>query len=77
MGAKETGRVSKNEAQAWLALHNIILNQEVLRIYEITDQRKNTLLRLLKYLNDVLIDQIPPLANLKLFLDRLTIFNTQ
>ena len=58
------GKVPKIEAQCWISVYNILLTQETAKKYEITESRKNSLMKLKKYLNELLIDQIPPLAQL-------------
>lgn len=52
----EQNRVCKIEAQIWITLYNMFLSQDTNRKYEITTFRKANLLRLRKYMNEVLID---------------------
>ena len=52
----ETQRLTKIEAQIWLTIYNIFLSSSAGRTYEITSFRKDTLLRLRKFMNEVLID---------------------
>lgn len=52
----ETNRVTKIEAQVWLTIYNMFLSQDTNRKYEITSFRKANLLRLRKYLTEVLLD---------------------
>jgi hypothetical protein len=53
---KDHNRVTKVEGQIWLTIYNMFLSQDSNRKYEITSFRKTNLLRLRKYLNEVLLD---------------------
>lgn len=64
MPPAETNRVTKVEAQIWLAIYNMFLSQDSNRKYEVTSFRKQNLLRLRKYLNEQLLDQLPMLAGM-------------
>jgi len=52
----ELNRVSKIEAQIWITIYNMFLSQDTNRKYEITTYRKANLLRLRKYMNEMLLD---------------------
>ena len=52
------------------------MGQETSKKYEINDFRKRNLLRLKKYMNEVLFDQIPPLHDLFRALEELNLSNT-
>lgn len=69
-------KIPKIEGQAWLCIYNLIFGKAVADCYEITESRKNWLLRLKKYLNDILIDQIPVLGQLRVTLDHMSLANT-
>jgi len=69
-------KIPKIEGQVWLCIYNLIFGKAVADCYEITDSRKNWLLRLKKYLNDILIDQIPVLGQLRATLDHMSLANT-
>jgi hypothetical protein len=56
-----SAKLPKLEAQVWISLYNLLMNTENNKKYEITDFRKNNLLRLRKYMNESLYDHIPPL----------------
>lgn len=58
----ERGRVPKIEAQVWLTIYNLFMTAETSRKYELTSFRKNNLLRLRKFMNEVLLDQLPMLT---------------
>ena len=69
-------KLSKVEGQVWIAIYNLLMTKESAEKYEITEYRKNQILRLRKYLNEVLLDQIPVLTELKRNLEHLSILNT-
>lgn len=48
--------MTKIEAQLWLTIYNLFMTGESSRKYEITTFRKNNLLRLRKFMNEVLLD---------------------
>lgn len=56
--------MTKTEAQLWLAIYNMFMSQEANRKYEITTFRKSNLLRLRKYINESLLDQLPMLGGM-------------
>ena len=68
---KEQGRLTKCEAQIWLSVYNMFMSREANKKYEITTFRKANLLRLRKYLNDSILDQLPMLVDLKRALEEL------
>jgi predicted Zn-ribbon and HTH transcriptional regulator len=72
-----TSKLPKLEAQVWIMIHNLFMNQENSKKYEITDNRKTQLLRLRKYMNDALFDQIQPLQQLYRALEEMNIMDNQ
>ena len=58
----DKGKVTKVEAQIWLTIYNMFMTADSSRKYEITTFRKQNLLRLRKYMNEVLLDQLPMLT---------------
>ena len=52
----DKGKVTKIEAQIWLTIYNMFMTADSARKYEITTYRKQNLLRLRKFLNEVLLD---------------------
>ena len=52
----ERGRLTKVEAQLWLTIYNMLMTNESARKYELTTFRKQNLLRLRKYMNEILLD---------------------
>ena len=57
-------KIPKIEAQIWISMFNILMNTDNNKKYEITEFRKSNLIRLRKYMNESLYDQIPPLQHL-------------
>lgn len=66
-------KMPKVEAQIWLTIYNMFLSQDTNRKYEVTTFRKSNLLRLRKYLNEVVLDQLPMLTNLLRALEELSL----
>lgn len=63
--------VAKVEGQVWLTLVFLLMSRELMSLYEISEYRRNQLLRLQTHLTDALLDQIPPLAPLRQWLAHL------
>merc|ERR1712159_376274 len=61
------------QVQLFLAVHNLVMDQDCRNRYYLTSSRKDNLLRLRRFLNDVVFDQVPPLANLLRTLEELSI----
>lgn len=51
-----------NKQQVWLAMYHLMCEEECRKRYHFNSMRKNNILRVRKYLNDVLLDQLPVLA---------------
>ena len=69
----DRGRLTKIEAQVWLTIYNMFMTNDSSRKYEMTSFRKQNLLRLRKYMNEVLLDQLPMLADMLRGLEELNI----
>jgi hypothetical protein len=54
----------KLEAQVWISIFNLFMNQDNTKKYEISEFRKTNLIKLKKYMNENLFDAIPPLKDL-------------
>jgi hypothetical protein len=61
------------DLQAWLALYLLLKNNRILSSYELYESRKNNLLKLRPYLNDVALEQVPILGEFSLFLNQLAV----
>lgn len=66
-------KLTAPEGQPWLALHALLLEPDARRRYILTSHRISTLGRVRKYLNEVLLDQLPILPELQRFLDEASI----
>ena len=64
--------VCEYEAHAWFCLHTLLTEQGCREKYSYTLWRKEQILRARKFLNDVLVDQIPPLQEVQRALDELS-----
>merc|ERR1719272_1802146 len=71
--ADDEGRLPKLHTQVWLAIYNLVMEQECRSRYELTNIRRENLLRLRRYINEVMVDQLPPLTNLHRTLEELSI----
>jgi len=71
--ADDEGRLPKLHCQVWLAIYNLVMDQECRSRYELTSFRKENLLRLRRYINEVVVDQLPPLTNLHRTLEEMSI----
>jgi zinc finger MYND domain-containing protein 10 len=72
---EEILKLTKVEAQTWFCLRSIIFHRETFQIYEINSFRQRELGKCAGLLNETVLDQIPPLAELKQFLCTLQINN--
>lgn len=70
---RDSMKMPKIEAQIWLIVCNLFMNNDVRAKYELTSYRKNNLLRLRKFLNQVVLDQLPVLSELLRALEQLSI----
>lgn len=58
-------KVTKTEAQTWFAFRQILFDRNVMQHYGINDFRQRELAKCQGLLNDHILDQLPPLAELK------------
>jgi hypothetical protein len=68
-------KLTKHEAQVWLILYNLMCDAECRKRYAFSGHRKDTIMRVRKYINEVLVDQVPVLCEVQRYLDELTIMN--
>nr|KAF6336030.1 zinc finger MYND-type containing 10 [Pipistrellus kuhlii] len=73
----EQQKMSKLDGQVWIALYNLLLSPEARARYCLTRFAKGQLLKLRAFLTDILIDQLPHLADLQGFLARLALVEPQ
>ena len=71
--AKDLLTLTKTEAQVWLTLFALICNNELRKRYHFNSWRKGQLLRARRYMNEVLLDQLPVLADVQRFMDELAL----
>lgn len=67
--------MSKIEGQVWLAVYHLTCTQACREKYPLSEFRKSQVLRLRKYLNDIIIDQLPVLADVRRYLDELALMS--
>ncbi|KAJ3293674.1 Zinc finger MYND domain-containing protein 10 [Rhizoclosmatium sp. JEL0117] len=72
---EECQRLGKVEAQIWLSLYNLLLDNECRRKFVYNDAKKTVILRLRPYIEEVLVDQLPVLCHLQRHLDELLIMD--
>jgi zinc finger MYND domain-containing protein 10 len=71
--AKDGLQLPKAEAQIWLTVYNLFLSPDVRGKYELNSFRKQNLLRLRKFINETVVDQIPVLGALLRALEELAL----
>ncbi|XP_073837310.1 zinc finger MYND-type containing 10 [Musca autumnalis] len=65
-------KVVKHEAQAWFCLRQLLFNTNVMQSYELNEERRKHLGKCLGLLHESLLDQLPPLIDLKQYLCQLS-----
>ena len=68
--------IAKLEGQLWCG-DNLLCDNEFRQRYYFNTHRKESLLRVRKYVNDVLVDQLPMLTDVQRYMDELTIMSTR
>ena len=68
-------QMTKYEAQCWLSLYFLTCNNTCRERYGLNVYRKEQLLRLRKFLNDVMLDQLPVLAEVMRYMDELSLMS--
>eukprot|EP01038_Epipyxis_sp_PR26KG_P014581 gene14581-19582_t len=66
-------KITKLEGQPWIALYHLLAKQIFRERYFLNSFRKGQVLRVRKYMNDVLLDQLPFLADIQRYMDELSI----
>ena len=56
----------------WLLLNNLLVDPKARAKYDMDDYRKEAVLRVRRFMNDILLDQLPILRDLQRVLDELT-----
>ncbi|KAI5641293.1 MYND finger domain-containing protein [Phthorimaea operculella] len=70
---EENSQMHRSEVQLWLCLRQLLLEPRLAHYYTIDDCRRSVFCRLQAKLTDPVLDQIPPLIELKMFLCRLSV----
>lgn len=70
---EDIGQLPKLHSQLWLTIYNLVMDNECRSRYSLTSFRKDNLLRLRRYLNEIVFDQIPPLTELLRTLEEISI----
>lgn len=66
-------RVSKHEAQVWLALNNLLVDPRCRARYDLDGYRRDVVLKLKKHMHEVLFDQLPVLKDLQRALEEMVL----
>ncbi|XP_066553619.1 zinc finger MYND domain-containing protein 10 isoform X1 [Amia ocellicauda] len=66
-------KMTKLDGQVWIALLNLLLRPDCQKKYDFNSFNKSQLLKLRGFLTEVLIDQLPNLSELQVFLSHLSI----
>lgn len=69
-------KLTKLEGQPWLTLFALLSKKVFRERYHINSFRKDQLLRVRKFLNDILLDQLPVLADIQRYMDELAMSDT-
>ncbi|XP_028679864.1 zinc finger MYND domain-containing protein 10 [Erpetoichthys calabaricus] len=71
--AEDHLKMTKLDGQVWIALYNLLLRPECQQKYDFNNFNKTQLLKLRGFLTEVLVDQLPNLAELQRFLSHLAV----
>lgn len=66
-------KITKLEGQPWLGVYHLLAKEVFRERYHLNSFRKGQLLRIRKYINEVLLDQLPFLADIQRYMDELAI----
>lgn len=66
-------KVTKLEGQPWLAVYYLLAKDVFRERYYLNSFRKNQLLRVRKYINELMLDQLPFLADIQRYMDELSV----
>lgn len=68
-------KITKLEGQLWISLYHLIAKNIFRERYYLNTFRKGQLLRVRKYINELLLDQLPFLADVQRYMDELIVLN--
>jgi zinc finger MYND domain-containing protein 10 len=66
-------KLTRLEAQPWLTMHALLLEPELRKKYPYDGSRRSQTSRARKFINEILLDQLPILSDLQRFMDESTI----
>mmetsp|Transcript_4636 Transcript_4636/g.4779 ORF Transcript_4636/g.4779 Transcript_4636/m.4779 type:complete len:433 (+) Transcript_4636:71-1369(+) len=66
-------KVTKLEGQPWLGLYHLLAKEVFRERYHLNSFRKSQVLRVRKYINEVILDQLPFLADIQRYMDELSL----
>jgi len=72
----DVSQLPKLHSQVWLSIYNLAMDGECRARYTLSSYRKENLLRLRRYMNEIVFDQIPILTNLLRQLEEMAITGT-
>lgn len=64
----DISKISKQEAQTWFCMRQLLFNQSLMASYELNEERRKHISKCQGLLQETLLDQIPPLVELKQYL---------
>lgn len=64
VSAEDSLKITQHEAQAWLTLNNFLVDPVFRKSYNYSTFRRENVIKLKRFMNEVLIDQIPVLVDL-------------
>ncbi|XP_041974306.1 zinc finger MYND domain-containing protein 10 isoform X1 [Aricia agestis] len=71
--SEESSQLHRTEAQLWLCFRQLLLEPRLTHYYTIEECRRAAFCSLEAKISDLMLDQIPPLGDLKMFLCRLAV----
>ncbi|KAK9815647.1 hypothetical protein WJX72_007380 [[Myrmecia] bisecta] len=66
-------KLTQADAQVWLALHNLVVDAKCRAKYDFDEHRREALVRVKRYMNEVLFDQLPLLKDLQRVIDEISL----
>ncbi|XP_046542958.1 LOW QUALITY PROTEIN: zinc finger MYND domain-containing protein 10-like [Haliotis rubra] len=69
---EDSFKLTKIEGQVWIALYHLLMGGDCQKKYDIDSYRKNTILKLRSHLTEILLDQLPVLAEMQRYLEQLS-----
>lgn len=72
---KQLLQITEYEAQCWIAIFHLTCSTVCRQRYALNVYRKEHLLRLRKFLNEVMVEQLPVLADVMRYMDELALLN--